>query len=65
MSVGVAQTVWMPGNGTSEYMLSGNPFLDTETSLDLITETGDSIILEDLLVTDIPQTIWVENDAAA
>lgn len=54
-------TTWIGGQD-QEYTQTGNPNLETENSFDLITEAGDSLVLEDLAVVQLPATTWSVND---
>lgn len=54
-------TTWQGGQ-QQEYTQTGNPALDTENGLDLITEAGATIVLEDVSETTFPITTWVQKD---
>ena len=58
------QTVWTPKGGEGEYSSTGNPNLDTEAGLDLLTESGNNLIEEDSSLTAVSPTAWVSNDGS-
>lgn len=55
-------TVWSPSDGQSEITQTSNPNIDTEAGLDLITESGVNLVIDDLTVTGVPTTVWTVND---
>lgn len=52
----------IPGNG--EIVASGNSFIDTEASADLITQSGSNLIIEDTIYSNNPATAYSQNDAS-
>lgn len=56
-------TIWQPTDGQSEISQTTNPNIDTEAGLDLITEAGVNLVIEDLTITGVPGTVWTEDDS--
>lgn len=54
-------TIWKGDGG--EITSSDGSVLDTESSLDITTEAGDSLVQEDSTFTPTPQTVWSTNDS--
>lgn len=61
MSANLPVTIWEPPQ-KGEFTQSGNPNLCTEASVDLLTEAGVNIILEDDTFSPFQSTVWTEND---
>lgn len=56
-------TVWTPFDGQSEITQTTNPQLATEASLGLLTEVGDNLVVDDLSITNVPATVWTEDNS--
>lgn len=54
-------TIWS-GAG-AELTLSNNPNIDTEASLDLLSEAGLNLVSDDTTRTGKPLTVWTSNDS--
>lgn len=63
MSTNTPLTIWSPNNQQGEFSVSGNPNLDTESSLDLLTESGNNLVSEDSIFTPLATTVWQEDDS--
>lgn len=54
-------TIWKGDGG--EIAPSDGSIIDTESSLDITTEAGDSLVIEDSTFTAIPATVWSVDDS--
>lgn len=57
-------TQWQTSSGEGEFSATGNPNLDTEAGLDLLTESSVNIVLEDSSYTGVAATTWSENNGS-
>ena len=54
-------TTWV-GSQEQEYSQTGNPNLDTEAGLDLLSEAGLNLVEENVTTVPLPATVWVQRD---
>lgn len=64
MAETTAATIWETPSGEGEFSTTGNPNLDTEGGLDLLTESSVSIVLEDSSYAGVVATTWSENNGS-
>lgn len=57
-------TIWNPTSGEGEYTATGNPNLDSEAGLDLITEASLNLVEEDASFSGVPVTVWTTADGS-
>lgn len=55
-------TTWAPNSGEGEYTVTGNPNIDTEAGLDLLSEAGLNLVQEDVSLTPVSATTWTQAD---
>lgn len=54
-------TIWMPASGNGEMSLGSEIDIDTLSGLGIVTKSGLQLVTKDSVFTQIPATIWVEN----
>lgn len=57
-------TIWEMPSGEGEFSATGNPSIDTEAGLDLITEAGLILVEEDTSYTGVASTTWTEDNGS-
>lgn len=62
MSTNVPVTVWQPATGNGEMVQGTEVALETISRLNLITLSGNQLVTKDSLFTQIPGTVWSENN---
>lgn len=63
MGVNVPQTIWQPTSGNGEMSIGSEEPLETVSGLELVTVSGDNIVTTESVFTQIPDTIWTEDDS--
>lgn len=63
MSTNVPTTIYRPTDGNGEVGQSDSSLIDTEAGLDITTEAGVSLIIEDGSFTQVPASVWSEDDS--
>lgn len=63
MSVGVPLTSWTPSDGHGEYANTTPSFIVDTVGNFLVDTVGNFIVDTGLLFTQIPATVWAENNA--
>lgn len=62
MSENVPVTTWQPTSGNGEFSLSGINYIVDNLNNNLADPTGNLIVDTGVTFTQIPTTIWSEND---
>lgn len=56
-------TIWRQTDGNAEAGQSDGSAIETETLVDIATESGTTIVIEAGTLTEIPATIWTQDNS--